>query len=377
MMKRRQIYLVPGFLGFSNIGGLNYFQGVRKVLSEALARQGVEAEIIECRTKPTASIRHRAERLVDEVCKNGGLEAEQLHFVGHSTGGLDARLLCTPSVRLRTDTRIERDIVARTRSVITMATPHFGTPLASFFMTVLGRQLLEAIAALATSRSGQMGILGTAQLVGLTQGARELIGRDRTRFLDTVSKKFVSLTTESGEDMWAYFREIASDQGAMVQLMPEAMHLFNAAVTDHQTIRYSSLVAISPPPLTGYNATDLLSPVRIALAAVFILLHNTTASEHRHYPYPNPAEEVLASYEEALPYLLNSRSNDGIVPTLSQVYGRVIDIVVADHLDVVGHFKRNDFPQGDWLPSGSHYDRAHFEKTWDGVAEEIMLASAG
>ena len=106
-------------------------------------------------------------------------------------------------------------------------------------------------------------------------------------------------------------------------------------------------------------------------------LHNTTASEHRHYPYPNPAEEVLASYLAALPYSLDSRSNDGIVPTLSQVYGRVLDIVVADHLDIVGHFKRDDFPQGDWLPSGSHYDRTHFEKTWDGVAEEIMLASDG
>jgi hypothetical protein len=50
-MKRRQVYLVPGFLGFSSLGGLNYFQGVRNVLGEALARQGVEAEIIECRQR--------------------------------------------------------------------------------------------------------------------------------------------------------------------------------------------------------------------------------------------------------------------------------------------------------------------------------------
>jgi len=376
-MKRRHVYLVPGFFGFSSLGGLNYFQGVRKVLSEALARQGVEAEIIECRTKPTASIRHRADRLVDEVCKNGGLEAEELHFVGHSTGGLDARLLCTPNVRLRTDTRIERDIVERTRSVVTVATPHFGTPLASFFMTALGRQFLEALAALATSRGGRVGILGAAQLVGLAQGARDLFGRDRTRFLDPLTKEVVSLATDGGEDMWGYLRDIASDQGAMVQLMPEALHLFNAAVTDHQNIRYSSLVAIAPPPPAGYNVADLLSPVRIALASVFMLLHNITSREHRHYPYPRPDEEARESYRDVLPYPLDSRSNDGIVPTLSQFHGRVIDVVVADHLDIVGQFTRDDLPHGDWLPSGSHFDWARFEKAWEGVAREIMGASGG
>lgn len=375
-MKRRQVYLVPGFFGFSRLGGFNYFQGVGKVLRETLAQDGFEVETVHCRTRPTASIRHRAARLAEEVCKNGGLDADEIYFVGHSTGGLDARLLCTPDVHLDTDPENERGIVARTRGVVTVATPHYGTPLASFFMTILGRQILELLTVLATSRTGRTGLLTAAQIVGLAQSARELFGRNRTLFLDTVTREAVSLATEEEnvDAVWEYLQEIASDQGAMVQLMPETMHLFSAAVTDHPDIRYSSLVAVAPPPPSGFGITDLLSPFRMSLFSVFCLLHGITAREHRHYPYPLPGEETLASFTDAVPFDLDSKSNDGIVPTLSQVHGRVIDIVVADHLDIVGQFQRDDIPNGDWLPSGSHFNLARFEAAWEGVASEIAAA---
>lgn len=377
LIMKRQVYLVPGFFGFARLGDLKYFQGVDKVLREALERYGLEAEIVHCRTKPTASIRHRADRLVDEVCRNGGLEADEIHFVGHSTGGLDARLLCTPKVRLRDDPTTERIIVERTGSVVTIATPHYGTPLASFFMTLLGRQFLELITALASSQGGRLGLLGASQLIGIAQSARELLGRDRTRFLDPVMKEVVSITTKGDdpEAMWEYLREIASDQGAMVQLMPETMHLFNAAVTDHPDVRYSSLAAIAPRPPSGMSLTDVFSPVRASLSGVFFLLHNITAREHRHYRYPDPAKETVEPHLQDIPFPLDARGNDGIVPTLSQLYGRVIDIVVADHLDVVGQFGRNGIPYGDWLPSGANFSRAKFAQVWDGVAHEIMMAS--
>jgi hypothetical protein len=377
LIMRRQIYLVPGFFGFSQLGGFNYFQGVGKILREVLAQYNFDVEIIQCRTKPTASIRHRANRLVDEVCENGGLDSDEIYFVGHSTGGLDARLLCTPKVRLRPDTTVERSIVDNTRAVVTVATPHHGTPLASFFMTILGRQLLELLTALATSQGGRLGLLAAAQLVGFSQSARDRLGRDRTRLLDIVSKEVVSLTTEErdADALWQYLREIASDQGAMVQLMPETMHLFNAAVTDHPDVRYSSLVTVAPPPPSGYRVSDLFSPIRAALSGVFSLLYNITAREHRHYPYPRPDEDFLEKEENALSFQLDSRSNDGIVPTLSQIHGRMIDIVKADHLDIVGQFTRDDVPHGDWLPSGSHFDLERLEASWGGIAQEIVTAS--
>ena len=62
--------------------------------------------------------------------------------------------------------------------------------------------------------------------------------------------------------------------------------------------------------------------------------------------------------------------NDGIVPTLSQAFGPVIHAAVADHLDVLGHFRdaAHDPPHVDWLVSGSGFDRRRFEALWADVA---------
>ena len=370
----RQIYLVPGFFGFSRLGGLNYFQGVADALREALAQHRIDAEILECRTKPTASIRRRASRLLDEVRGGGGLEADELYFIGHSTGGLDARLATTPGVRLRPDT-LELRIEERTRSVITVATPHFGTPLASFFTTILGRQLLELLAALATSRGGRAGLIGSAQLIGLLARAEELAGREGT-FLAFLTRTVLDRATDAGDDLWTYLREMGSDQGALVQLMPEAMHLFNASVTEDEAIHYGSLLTIAPPPPAAYGGDNPLSLGRAALASAFSFLYALTAREHRQYPYPDPAEEISLRHRSDVPLPLDAGSNDGIVPTLSQIHGHVIDLVVADHLDIVGQFDREDLRHGDWLPSGSHFDRSRFERAWGAVAAEIAKVAA-
>lgn len=373
-MALRQVYLVPGFFGFAHMEALTYFQGVAESLTQALERRGVEAQVLECRTQPTASIRRRAEHLVDVVRENGGLEAEEIHFVGHSTGGLDVRLLTTPGVRLRA-TGVEAAIAARTRSVVTVATPHFGTPLAGFFTTLLGRQVLELLAVLATSWGGRLGLAAAAQLLTVVARADDWLGRTDT-VLDSLTRSLLSRVghDESGE-LWRYLREVASDQGAVIQLMPEAMHLFNAAVTDDPRIHYASLVTAAPPPPYAYSSEHFLSLAGAALAGGFTLLHTLAAREHRHYPYPHPGTEVLRPFRRKLPFPLRASSNDGIVPTFSQVYGRVLDVVLADHLDVVGQFHREAVPHGDWLPSGSGFGPRRFARTWGHVAEAIASAS--
>jgi len=369
----RQIYLVPGFFGFARAGTLNYFQGVGEALEKSLARRSVSAEIVECRTQPTASIRRRADHLVDTVRESGGLEADEIHFVGHSTGGLDVRLLTTPGVRLRPD-RSEPRIAERTRSVVTVATPHFGTPLAGFFTTLLGRQLLEALAVMATSWGGRAGLVAASQVLTLVARADDFLGRKET-FLDFLARSLLSQVTREAEGpLWRYLREVASDQGAVVQLMPEAMHLFNAAVVDTPHVHYGSVVTAAPPPPRNYRRGDLLSLTRAALSGAFTLLHTLAAREHRHYPYPHPGDEVLRPFRRRLPFPLDAGSNDGIVPTLSQIYGEVVDVVLADHLDVVGQFRREGEAHGDWLPSGSGFDERRFVRTWGRVADAIAAA---
>jgi len=85
---------------------------------------------------------------------------------------------------------------------------------------------------------------------------------------------------------------------------------------------------------------------------------------------------VLDAFADELPFPLHAGSNDGIVSAWSQVYGRVLDVLVADHLDVVGQFRRPDDAYADWLPSGSAFDEAGFERAWDRVADHIAASQS-
>ena len=371
-MADTHVYLVPGFFGFTSIGALEYFYRVAETLEHGLQRRGVEARVLECQTQPTGSISRRANRLIDHVIASQGLEARSLHFIGHSTGGLDIRLLATPGVRLRSDDSEER-IGDLTRSVITVTTPHFGTPVANFFTTLLGRQLLEMLTLFATSTPGRYSIFVISRVLRSLARLDDRLGRDET-FLDWLVHSLLRrVITDPDDPLWAFLREVAADQGAIIQLTPESMHLFNAAVTDRPDVRYGSLVAAAPPPPSRYSTRDLLSLSRAARMGVFTLLYFIAGRAHSHYPYPGRTIEELD--EICCGLTIDDRSNDGIVPSLSQAYGDILDVVVADHLDVIGQFPgASDDPYSDWLPSGAEFDEERFQGVWDRVAGAIAAA---
>ncbi len=92
-------------------------------------------------------------------------------------------------------------------------------------------------------------------------------------------------------------------------------------------------------------------------------------------PVPVPAA-AKRQLEKKLGFALNQATNDGVVPTLSQLHGRVVHAARADHLDVVGHFTLAAENAGDWLPSGAGFTPEALEALealWDSVA----LAIAG
>src|SRR5690606_34488015 len=70
-----------------------------------------------------------------------------IHVVGHSTGGLDARLAIAPTASLPATVPFEE--YERLRTLISIDTPHCGTPLAAFFGSAAGYPLLRLISALA------------------------------------------------------------------------------------------------------------------------------------------------------------------------------------------------------------------------------------
>jgi triacylglycerol lipase len=369
----RQIYLVPGFFGFTALGAINYFRGVSEALGEALAERRLDCEIVECATQPTGSIRRRAESILATVCENGGLEADELYFVGHSTGGLDVRLLTTPGVRLAPGPE-EDAIVRKTRSVITVATPHYGTPLATLFTTLPGRHLLEMLALLATTQGGRFALYGGSRLIKWVARADDLFGR-RDTFLDAwVARLLGDITRTEDDPVWEYFRHVARDQGAIIQLTPESLDLFNAAVVDARHIAYGCVVTAAPPPPLHYEPADLLGLTRLVFAGAFTFMHTLAGREHRHYPYPHPGDGVIAALGGDLGFEVHRGTNDGVVPSLSQIYGKVLHVARADHLDVVGQYDTGE-PHSDWLPSGSHFDGRHFRAIWDAVAGALAAAS--
>ena len=96
MARAHHIVLVPGFFGFANLGDFTYFGHVRDLLLELGPPLGVEGEVSVVFTEPTASLTRRAALLCETVSGLLDRAPGRVSLIGHSSGGLDARLLCTP-----------------------------------------------------------------------------------------------------------------------------------------------------------------------------------------------------------------------------------------------------------------------------------------
>ena len=369
-MTSRIVFLVPGFFGFTSVGAVSYFEHVEQSLGEALRRRGAPARIVRCKTQPTASIPRRVDELRRQVQRLGGLQAKELHFVGHSTGGLDVRMLLTPGVKIAPDDSAER-IARRTRTAISVATPHHGTPLANHFASVQGQMLLLVLTALATSGQGRGTIVAAARAIAAVARLDDWLGRAEGP-LDRIAAGLLRrIRFDRRDPLWRYLRDITDDQGAVLQLTPEGIDLFDAAVADRPGIDYGCVVAGVPKPREDFKARQLLDPEYVALRALFRTLHALTALPHRRYPYPKPAAALQRRLDRGLGFKATQRANDGIVPTLSQLHGRVLHVARADHLDVVGHYTLAGGRTADWLPSGAGFTPPAFEATWDAVAAAI------
>jgi hypothetical protein len=369
-MTKPLVFLVPGFFGFTSVAAVSYFEDVERSLGRGLAQRGVDARIVRCATQPTASIRRRAEALRRQVVRRGGLRAAELHFVGHSTGGLDVRLLLTPGLKTVGAPSDER-IARLTRTAISVATPHHGTPLANHFNTLQGQTLLLVLSALATSGQGRGVILAAAKAIALAARLDDWLGREEGP-LDRLAEGLLRrIRFDRKDPVWRYLGEIERDQGAVVQLTPEGVDLFDAAVADRPTIAYGCVVTGVPKPRESLKVAELVDPEYIALRALFRLLHGLTAQPHAHYPYPNPTPTQQAQLDRAFGFKAGPRTSDGIVPTLSQLHGRILHVARADHLDVVGHYTLAGGRTADWLPSGAGFTPEAFEATWDAVAAAI------
>ena len=95
-----RVYLTPGMFGFGQLATYDYFAHVERALEERFEDAGDELEAHVVDVPPTASMRRRAARLAELVAATSAAAKAPIHLLGHSTGGLDARLVASPASQL-------------------------------------------------------------------------------------------------------------------------------------------------------------------------------------------------------------------------------------------------------------------------------------
>jgi hypothetical protein len=364
---RHHIVLVPGLFGFARLGGFDYFMHVEEALASRFLERGADCEFVLVSSPPTGSIVHRTQVLMDAIQQSCADDAGAIHLVGHSTGGLDVRLLASPTAWPDLP-----DWFNRVRTVTTVSAPHYGTPLAYFFTTMAGTRLLEALSLLTymTLRAGGPPLTVLTPLIAALGRVDESLGVE-SRILEKTTELLLSFLGEEGlTEVQEWFDGIRTDQGAIIQLTPESMDIFNAGVEDNPNLRYGCVVSRMPPPGPVRLLKNLRSPINALSAAVFSTLYVGAGRTSTIYPPPNPAPEVRQYLEQRFERELDNTLNDGMVPTASMIWGDVLWAGTADHLDVLGHFHGDrDSQHTDWMVSGAGFREDDFDEVMDAVAE--------
>src|SRR5262249_47451336 len=186
------VFLVRGFFGSATLGELRYFAHVREYLLSAFARRGLGVHIDVVATRPTASLPNRAERVLATMAQTLQDDDGPVHLIGHSSGGLDIRLLLSPGVTLPTELDVER-YARQVRTAVTVATPHHGTPLAAFFASLLGQRLLQvlSLATISILRFGHLPVSALIQLGAVIARMDGLFGLN-SALLDEIFAELLS-----------------------------------------------------------------------------------------------------------------------------------------------------------------------------------------
>ncbi len=373
MGRTHHIYLVPGFLGFANLGRITYFGHVGRVLSERLSASGFEPHIHVVRTSPTASLPTRAARVAEVIDATAPRGGAPLHLIGHSSGGLDVRLLTAPGVGLPTALDVER-IAARVRTVVTVSTPHHGTPLASLFTSLRGQQLLQLLSlnTVYVLNFGHLPLAAALWMGSLLVRFGGLVAN--SNLLDELFGRLLEdFTPRRRRAVRELLTDVVRDQALMLQLTPEAMEVFNASVLQRPGIRYGAVVGQAARPTLRSTFAVGLDPAAQVTHALFSTLYRVIAAAPRRVS-PEPAPDIARALRRAFDDPPSASASDGIVPTLSQAWGHVIHATTGDHLDVLGHFRdaAHEPPHVDWLVSGSGFDRRRFDALWSDVVRFLV-----
>jgi hypothetical protein len=204
---------------------------------------------------------------------------------------------------------------------------------------------------------------GVGRIDNLIAGELKLLSRFTDSILRYVDK-------EARDEITDFLSKIRVDQGAVIQTMPESMDLFNATTENDQRVRYGSIASAAPPPLSLRVARRIRSPYAALTALLYSTLYQFASQNPKVYPYARPTAREAELLRVGIDHAVNEASNDGVVPTLSMLWGELIWAGEADHLDVLGHFHDDIQPSAhtDWVTSGARFTRQRFGALLDAIS---------
>lgn len=369
-----RVYLIPGLFGFATLAGYDYFFHLEAAIEERFRARGIPLLMERVPSLPTASISQRAAMVARTIGRTAG-QGGPIHLIGHSSGGLDARLLLSPGNRLRLLPG-EAAALARVTTCSCLNTPHYGTPLAGYFTTVAGTQLLYVLSLLTitTLSIGHLPLSVLARIIELVRGVDQNLGLD-SRLVGGLTEYALRFVGERGRsEINDFLGHIEQDRSGIIQLMPDVAELFNMTVIDRPGVRYGSVATSSPPPRPKQVLNIVLSPLSALHLAIYTTLYGVTSRADRRFSYAIPTEQQSGILSSGLNREVTSENVDGVVPTLSMLWGELLYAGAADHLDIVGHFgdEKPHKEHVDWLRSGASYGRSDFSKMVDALCEFLL-----
>lgn len=380
-----EVFLVPGFLGFESLGGLDYFIDVEEVVQKNLGASGVTVKVYPTETEPAGSLQQRAAKLADQVAEHHSTDAKSVHFVGHSTGGLDIRLLLSPGNAVEQErerraaageegARKVLDALQRTHSATSVATPHYGSPIASVALRLDVDLILRAVSEVLELAPTSYLLAKGLQVAGVVSGLMSGLPRDES-FINWILGRVFSQPPES---LVKYLQRVAADAGALRNLTQEGTNLANALLIDRPDVRYGSIITGTQRPGGAIRTPD---PFLIFNTLLFRAAWRIVAAENPNFPYAGRNAELTKCHDDDVSagldvgeLQIDDDTNDGVVPTASQPHGTILGAFASDHLDCVGHYphtQADGIEVTGWVRSGAGFNSDRFHLMWARISDFI------
>ncbi len=360
--------LIPGFLGFQKIGTVEYFKDrVEATIREHLQAQGrVRAQVRAIRMPVADSLRVRQAALLFELERlyivNG--PRSRFHLVGHSAGGVDARLLLgdepLAGADATTRARFHR-AHQRVDSVVSIASPQHGTHLGDS----------------AVARAFSQPLRRPWQTVRLLP---RVLGLVPQLLPDRFVQRFVWNAALDLDGTSSFARDLLSSRALIADLRPSSMRSLNARQPRSEP-RLRSVVTMVAAP--GSRKPD----------SVFEFLYAQTRGPGGTDALAQAGVRRLQRAVEREPSLvikspsvrmrtIDATLNDGVVNSALQMLdpsgSELLAVVVADHIDVMGYYPRpGQMEKRGLLTSGSDFGDEQLFALYRKISDRILETIEG